>query len=199
MNLMQLIDFFLYLFLGFYFQNVLPHEFGIKRPYNFLCSSDYWCKKKKNNRFIGEIEKGNNIFFKNIMNKNIIDNNDDKNSKLEILEKEKSRNKKQIVSLKRDKNFESEDIYKDRIKPDDALRIIGIKKIFDDGKIAVDGVNLNFYKNEIFALLGHNGAGKTTLISMLTGLYEATEGKAYYDGYDILESNNMDKFRSIFI
>ena len=129
MNIMQLIDFFLYLFLGFYFQNVLPHEFGIKRPWYFLCSFNYWCKRKKTNKFIGEIEKGNNIFFKNNMNKIIIGNNDDKNSKLEILEKEKSKNKKQIVSLKRDKNFESEDIYKDRIKPDDALRIIGIKKL----------------------------------------------------------------------
>ena len=30
---------------------------------------------------------------------------------------------------------------------------------------------------------------------MLTGLYEATQGKAYYDGDDILIGNNMDKFR----
>ena len=32
---------------------------------------------------------------------------------------------------------------------------------------------------------------------MLKGLYEATEGSAFYDGYDILDSNNMDKFRAI--
>ena len=31
---------------------------------------------------------------------------------------------------------------------------------------------------------------------MLTGLYEATEGSAYYEGNDILESNNMDEFRT---
>ena len=31
---------------------------------------------------------------------------------------------------------------------------------------------------------------------MLTGLYEATEGNAYYDGDDILIGNNMDKFRT---
>lgn len=183
--------------MGFYFQNVLPHEFGIKRPLNFLCSSNFWCKKKKINKFIGEIEKGNDILINNNMNKVIIENIYDKNSKMEILEKENNKNKNKIISAKKDKNFEREDIYKDKTKPDDALRIIGITKIFDDGKVAVNGVNLNFYKDEIFALLGHNGAGKTTLISMLTGLYEATEGKAYYDGYDILETNNMDKFRSI--
>jgi ATP-binding cassette, subfamily A (ABC1), member 3 len=40
----------------------------------------------------------------------------------------------------------------------------------------VDNLNLNIYKNQIFALLGHNGAGKTTTISMLTGLLDPTEG-----------------------
>ena len=83
----------------------------------------------------------------------------------------------------------------DKTKPDDVLIVTDIVKTFGDGKKAVDHVNINFYKDEIFALLGHNGAGKTTLISMLTGLYEATEGTAYYDGYDILDSNNMDEFR----
>ena len=97
---------------------------------------------------------------------------------------------------KDDPNFEGEALYKDKTKKDDALRIKNIKKTFEDGKTAVNNVNLNFYKDEIFALLGHNGAGKTTLISMLTGLYEATEGNAYYDGDDILIGNNMDIFRS---
>ena len=92
-------------------------------------------------------------------------------------------------------NFQDEKLYKDKTKPNDILRIKNIVKIFDDGKKAVDKVNLNLYKDEIFALLGHNGAGKTTLISMITGLYEATEGEVFYDGYNILESKNMDKFR----
>lgn len=35
--------------------------------------------------------------------------------------------------------------------------------------LAVRGVNLTLYKDEIVALLGHNGAGKTTILSMLTG------------------------------
>lgn len=36
--------------------------------------------------------------------------------------------------------------------------------------LAVRGVNLTLYKDEIVALLGHNGAGKTTTLSMLTGI-----------------------------
>ena len=58
------------------------------------------------------------------------------------------------------KNFESEDLYKDKTKPDDCLIVSNIVKAFEDGKVAVDHVNIKFYKDEIFALLGHNGAGK---------------------------------------
>ena len=94
------------------------------------------------------------------------------------------------------KNFESEELYKDKTKPDDVLFVSNIVKTFGDGNVAVNHVSIKFYKDEIFALLGHNGAGKTTLISMLTGLYEATEGSAYYDGNNILDSNNIDDFRA---
>ena len=79
--------------------------------------------------------------------------------------------------------------------PKDCLKIKEIVKKFDDGKIAVNHVSLNLYKNEIFALLGHNGAGKTTLISILTGLYEATEGEAIYDDLNILLPENASNFR----
>lgn len=51
------------------------------------------------------------------------------------------------------------------------------------------------YNGQIFALLGHNGAGKTTTISMLTGLIEATKGKASVFGIDIF--NQMDDMRKI--
>ena len=71
------------------------------------------------------------------------------------------------------------------------LKICDIVKTFDDKKTAVDKVSINLYKDEIFALLGHNGAGKSTLISMLSGLYEATAGEAYYNGVNILDDTKM--------
>lgn len=49
------------------------------------------------------------------------------------------------------------------------------------------------YNGQIFALLGHNGAGKTTTISMLTGLIQATQGRAKVHSLDIF--NEMDEFR----
>lgn len=49
---------------------------------------------------------------------------------------------------------------------------------------AVDNLNLNVYKGEVFGLLGPNGAGKSTTILMLLGLTEPTAGKAMISGID---------------
>ena len=43
-------------------------------------------------------------------------------------------------------------------------------------KVAVDEINLQIKKGELFALLGTNGAGKTTTIKMLSGLILPTSG-----------------------
>ena len=53
---------------------------------------------------------------------------------------------------------------------------------------ALDNVNLNIEKGEIFGLLGPNGAGKTTLIQILTTLLQPTSGYAVIDGHNILKN-----------
>ena len=45
----------------------------------------------------------------------------------------------------------------------------GLNLSYRQRKVAVDDLNLNMYKGQITALLGHNGAGKTTTMSILTG------------------------------
>ena len=57
-------------------------------------------------------------------------------------------------------------------------------KRYDD-ITAVDGLNLEVYKGEMFGFLGPNGAGKTTTISMLCGLLAPSGGSAQIGGYDI--------------
>ena len=49
MYLQFIIDFILYLFLGYYLQNVLPHTYGIRKPFYFLFTSEYWCKNRRKN------------------------------------------------------------------------------------------------------------------------------------------------------
>ena len=50
---------------------------------------------------------------------------------------------------------------------------------------AVDRLDLEIKRGELFALLGVNGAGKTTTIKMLTGLTKPTSGEAFVGGYSI--------------
>ena len=53
-------------------------------------------------------------------------------------------------------------------EPDAAVFVRGLRKSY--GALnAVDGVNLEIARGEIFALLGPNGAGKTTTVEILEG------------------------------
>jgi len=51
---------------------------------------------------------------------------------------------------------------------------------------ALNDVNLEIRRGEIFALLGPNGAGKTTLIGIICGILNATSGSVTVDGHDIV-------------
>nr|KAF6365701.1 hypothetical protein mPipKuh1_000030 [Pipistrellus kuhlii] len=76
------------------------------------------------------------------------------------------------------------------------IKIKHISKVFqvgNKGKAAVRDLNLNLYEGQITVLLGHNGAGKTTTLSMLTGLFPPTSGRAYINGYEI--SQDMAQIR----
>jgi hypothetical protein len=41
MLLMLTVDFFIYLFLGYYLQNVLPHTYGIRKPFYYIFTPEY--------------------------------------------------------------------------------------------------------------------------------------------------------------
>jgi ABC-2 type transport system ATP-binding protein len=60
---------------------------------------------------------------------------------------------------------------------------------------AVDHINFNIPKGEIFGLLGPNGAGKTTTIRMLCGLLAPTEGEASVLGFDVARQGEQVKRR----
>src|ERR1044071_4562539 len=55
---------------------------------------------------------------------------------------------------------------------------------------AVNGVDLQIERGEIFGLLGPNGAGKSTTIRMLCTLLEPTSGTAQVNAFDIVKQAN---------
>ena len=64
------------------------------------------------------------------------------------------------------------------------LQIQDVVKDFSGHK-AVDHVNLEINKGEIFALLGSSGSGKSTLLRMLAGFEVPTSGRILLDGVDL--------------
>lgn len=75
------------------------------------------------------------------------------------------------------------------------MKISNLQKKYANGFQAVSGLNVKLYKGQIFCLLGHNGAGKTTTISMLTGLFQQSEGSAELFGVDLF--NDMQTVRQM--
>jgi ABC-2 type transport system ATP-binding protein len=66
------------------------------------------------------------------------------------------------------------------------LTVSGLSKTYASGFRALNNVNLEIRRGEIFALLGPNGAGKTTLISIICGIVTPSAGTITADGHDIV-------------
>ncbi|HET6332392.1 MAG TPA: ABC transporter ATP-binding protein [Polyangiales bacterium] len=64
--------------------------------------------------------------------------------------------------------------------------VSNLSKLYATGFKALNGVNLEIERGEIFALLGPNGAGKTTLINVICGIVTPSGGSVTVAGYDIL-------------
>ena len=64
------------------------------------------------------------------------------------------------------------------------LAVAGVSKTYASGQRALDHVDLDIRKGEIFALLGPNGAGKTTLINIICGVVTPSTGTITVAGHD---------------
>ena len=62
-----------------------------------------------------------------------------------------------------------------------------------DSLTAVDHLNLEIPRGEIFGLVGPDGAGKTTTLRMLCGLLDPTEGQAWVAGHDVVKDTQAVK------
>lgn len=78
--------------------------------------------------------------------------------------------------------------------PDAAISVRGLEKRFGEFR-AVDGIDFDVARGEIFGFLGPNGAGKTTAIRMLTGTIAPTGGSALVLGDDVIRAPELVKRR----
>jgi len=69
---------------------------------------------------------------------------------------------------------------------DPIIAIRQLSKTYASGHQALDHIDLDIRRGEIFALLGPNGAGKTTLISIVCGLVNPGAGSVHVAGHDIV-------------
>ena len=75
------------------------------------------------------------------------------------------------------------------------IEIKNISKVYDNGFKALNNINLQINKGEIFAMLGPNGAGKTSLISIICGIVKPTSGKITVENFDIIEDYRETRSR----
>ena len=72
------------------------------------------------------------------------------------------------------------------------IKLRSVSKKFDEFT-AVDNIDLDIYKGELFSLLGGSGCGKTTLLRMLAGFETPSSGTIHIDGVDMTEVPPYDR------
>lgn len=75
---------------------------------------------------------------------------------------------------------------------EDFIRIRGVSKHFGDF-VAVDKVDLDIGRGELFSILGGSGCGKTTLLRILAGFETPTSGSIEIDGIDVTSMPPYDR------
>ena len=179
--------------LGVYLHEILPKQFGIRKTPFFCIEDEIKSCQRKNLENKSEEDLNNK-------GKKLDENIEENNIKNNLIENENN----SILSNNplKDKEIQKEfKIVKDLIdKGKNELKkyplvCSGLTKIYSSNlkskdpkkrkKKSLDNFTICLNDNEIFGLLGPNGAGKTTFFSILTGIYEPTNGNAFIRGHSI--------------
>ncbi|GAU30068.1 hypothetical protein TSUD_332360 [Trifolium subterraneum] len=172
--LMMILDTLLYCAIGLYFDKVLPREYGLRYPWNFVFKKDFWRKKKV-------VNNCNSGFKVKTAGKS-------SESEGNLLGQDTSNPAIEAISL----DMKQQEI------DGRCIQIRNLHKVYATKKgdcCAVNKLQLTLYENQILALLGHNGAGKSTTISMLVGLLPPTSGDALIFGKNIV--SDIDEIRKV--
>ncbi|XP_031487931.1 ABC transporter A family member 1 isoform X2 [Nymphaea colorata] len=167
---MLIFDSVLYCVIALYLDKVLPREYGVQKPWNFLFTKSFWKKKSCNPDLYNET-------FKDEWEHKSASHVESLDGYQPIVEPISLEMRKQEADGR-------------------CVQIRHLSKVFKTKKgkcCAVNSLQLTLYENQVLALLGHNGAGKSTTISMLVGLLAPTSGDAVVFGKNI--KTDMDQIR----
>jgi branched-chain amino acid transport system ATP-binding protein len=64
------------------------------------------------------------------------------------------------------------------------------------GLVALNQLNLSVNEGEVLGLIGPNGSGKTTFFNVITGIYQASEGRVDYRGQDLTRLKAQEIYRA---
>lgn len=73
-----------------------------------------------------------------------------------------------------------------------AIKTSSLSKLFGNN-IAVDRLNIDIHKGELYGLVGPDGAGKTTTMRLLAAIMDPTSGDAWVAGHSILTESELIK------
>ena len=73
-----------------------------------------------------------------------------------------------------------------------AIRFEAVRVVHDDGRVALDGLDLDIAAGEHIAIVGPSGAGKSTLLALLTRFLEPTSGRILIDGQPLSQIDPVD-------
>ncbi|ORZ29892.1 hypothetical protein BCR44DRAFT_54784 [Catenaria anguillulae PL171] len=164
----------LYTLLAWYFDKVIPDEYGRRQPAWFFLLPRYWG--------FGTTEQATVQEFI------------DENQPLGELPKYKVDSEDVDVAKERARVFDK--------NVNAAIRIGNLRKVYRNDwfgsspqdKVAVRSLCLALEESSLLALLGQNGAGKSTTMSMLSGLTPPSGGDAVIFGHSV--SRDMEKIRA---
>ena len=74
------------------------------------------------------------------------------------------------------------------------IEIKELRKTFDNGTKAIQGVNLKINEGEFVVILGASGSGKTTLLRSINGLVKCEKGEIRFDN-NIISSSTLPLLR----
>ena len=75
------------------------------------------------------------------------------------------------------------------------IDIRNLSKVYSDSKtpiIALDNINIQIDKGEIYGIVGLSGAGKSSLVRCINRIEEPTSGEIYIDKINIMDLNQKD-------